>query len=123
MYPLEQRTYEFSKNIISLCKKIKIDQLNRNVVDQLLRSSTSIGANYREANGATSRLDFRNKIHICKKESHETHYWLSLLSEVCEHSNNPQLSQLAKEAEELTLIFGKIVSSLKNSKEKFNIHK
>jgi len=122
MYPLEERTYKFSKNIITICQKIPNSQINNNITNQLVRSVTSVGANYREANGAISRLDFRNKIHICKKEAHESHYWLNLLLDSNEHLRD-KIRPLAKEAEELTLIFGEIVSIMKSSKDKFNIQK
>ncbi len=52
--------------------------LNSNIISQLLRSATSVGANYHEANAASSKNDFRNKIYICRKEIQETEYWLDL---------------------------------------------
>ena len=54
-YDLEKRTLAFSKDIINLLKAIKPNYLNRNIISQLIRSSTSVGANYREANGASSK--------------------------------------------------------------------
>lgn len=122
MYPLEKRTYDFSKSVIFYCKNVRQDSINRNIIQQLLRSSTSIGANYREANGATSRLDFRNKIHICKKEAQESYYWLNLLGDYVDSEDN-QIEDLIKESNELVLIFGKIASTMKNSKEKFDNQK
>ena len=81
------------------------------MIDQLLRSATSVGANYREANGASSKKDFKNKISLCRKEIQETEYWLELLAE-----SNPkereEIKRLWSEAHELTLIFNKIWSSL-----------
>jgi four helix bundle protein len=71
-YNLEERTAKFGEDIIGLCQSIKQNTVNRSIVDQLIRSSTSIGANYMEANGASSKKDFRNKMHICKKEAQET---------------------------------------------------
>ena len=105
-YPLESRTFEFSKNVIFLCKRLPQNQYNKPLISQVLRSSTSVGANYCEANGASSKSDFRNKIHICKKEAQETRYWLKLL----EASNNTidGLDGLIQEAHEFTLIFVKI---------------
>ena len=112
-YDLEKRTLNFSKQVILFCKKLKISTINSNVVSQLLRSATSIGANYREANGASSKADFRNKIHLCRKEVQETEYWLELLGQL--HSEDKDvISKIWKEAHELTLIFNKIGSSLKN---------
>lgn len=78
-YDLEERTMKFSKNIIILWKKIPFNMVNKRLVDQLLRSATSIGANYREANECDTKKDFKNKIRISKKEARETIYWLELL--------------------------------------------
>jgi len=52
----------------------------------LLRAGTSVGANYQEANGASSKKDFKNKIAICRKEIMETKYWLRMLSKADEHN-------------------------------------
>ena len=112
-YDLENRTIEFSKRVIRFVKVIRITEINRNIIDQLLRSATSVGANYREANGAVSRKDFINKIYICRKEIQETKYWIELLAEV-QSSDRDGLRLLWKETQELTLIFGKIASSLRN---------
>lgn len=73
-YDLEERALEFSKKLINFIKPININITNDNTIKQLLKSGTSIGANYREANGAESKKDFRHKIAICKKESKETQY-------------------------------------------------
>ena len=110
-YNLEKRTKVFAKEIINFCKKLKINLLNSNIISQLLRSSTSVGANYYEANAASSKSDFRNKIHICRKEIQETEYWLDLLLEI--NSDKKELLDIMREAHELTLIFNKISSSLK----------
>ena len=111
-YDLEERTINFSKKIIALIKKIKINRLNENIVSQLLRSSTSVGANYREANAGVSRNDFRNKVYIVRKEIQETKYWIELLAEV-NLEFKEDLRVLWKEANELSLIFSKITHSLK----------
>ena len=110
-YDLEERTKNFSKDFIILSKQIKINNLNNNIISQLLRSITSVGANYCEANGASSRKDFRNKIFICRKEVQESKYWIELLAEV-EPNYKEKVRKLWKEAHELTLIFNKISSSL-----------
>jgi len=81
-YDLEERTIKFSKNIINLCKKIPFNMINKRLIDQLLRSATSIGANYREANECDTKKDFKNKIRISKKEARETIYWIDLLIDV-----------------------------------------
>ncbi len=68
VYDLEERTAIFGQNIISLCKNIGINNISGPLINQIIRSGTSIGANYMEANAASSKKDFVNKISICKKE-------------------------------------------------------
>lgn len=111
-YDLEERTALFSENIITLCKKVPQNILTRPIISQLIRSGTSIGANYMEANGASSKKDFRSKIFICKKECRETKYWLQLLTKTDENFNGA-CGELWKEAQELTLIFSKIAINTK----------
>jgi len=115
-YDLEERTAIFGENIIKFCKSISQDAVTRSIINQLIRSGTSVGANYMEANGASSKKDFRNKIYICKKEAQETKHWLRMIVQ-CAPEKKEQTRELWKESQELTLIFGKIVSSLniKNS--------
>ena len=109
-YDLEERTTVFSEKIIELCKKISKNTITIPIIDQLIRSGTSIGANYTEANGASSRKDFKNKIYICKKEAMETKYWLRLLANTSEQFVE-ECKSLWKEVHELTLIFSKISKS------------
>jgi four helix bundle protein len=114
-YNLEERTAIFSKEIIKFVKNMESRRINDNLIRQLLKSATSIGANYREANGASSKKDFCNKIHFCKKESKETEYWLEMLAE-SNPENIDEDRKLWKECHELTLIFSKIITSSKKSK-------
>lgn len=111
-YDLEERLLKFSKQLISNIRLIKIDYMNRNIIDQLLRSWTSIGANYHEANGSSSKKDFRNKVHLCKKEAKETNYWLDLLLEA-QSSNKKEIEVLLQESREIMYIFTKIAQTLK----------
>lgn len=114
-YDLEDRTLKFSKEVIKFLKTVKPTYLNKNIISQVIRSTTSVGANYREANGASSKKDFRNKIHICRKEIQETKYWIELLSELLDNDKQiKELRKIYKEAHELILIFNKISGSLKN---------
>lgn len=80
-YDLEDRTKNFSIKVIRLCKKVPFNTINHRLIDQLIRSATSIGANYREANETDTKKDFKNKITISKKESKETIYWVELILE------------------------------------------
>jgi four helix bundle protein len=112
-YNLEKRTADFGSSVIVFCKKIKENTITKPLISQLVRSATSVGANYFEANGASSKKDFKNKIHICKKESQESKYWLHMMS-VAVFDSKEEARHLWQEAQELTLIFGKIISTLKN---------
>jgi len=112
-YDLEERTAKFGEQIISFCRSVKSDKLADPILNQLLRSGTSIGANYMEANGASSKKDFQNKIFICKKEAQETKHWLRMTKSFMPEKVKV-IDLLWKEAQELTLIFQKISSSLRN---------
>jgi four helix bundle protein len=110
-YDLETRTLEFSKKIIYLCKKLPHDRINNRLVDQLIRSGTSIGANYREANETDTKKDFRNKIRIAKKEAKETIYWLELIIEA--NSNfKEEILLLLEESYQLMKILAAIYAKL-----------
>lgn len=106
-YDLEPRTLEFGKRIIRLCKALPKDRVNFNLIDQVSRSGTSVGANYREANETTTKKDFSFRIRICRKEAKETLYWLELIIEA-----NPDFREkmrpLLKEIGELIKIFAAI---------------
>src|SRR3989338_7443029 len=86
-FDLEERNAKFSEEVIELCKKIPRNVINDPINNQLVRSGTSIGANYCEANGASSRKDFKNKIFICKKEAKETKYWLRIMAKAAPDEN------------------------------------
>ena len=111
-YDLEERTIAFSKKIIFLCNELNKDPLTRPIALQLIRSATSIGANYCEANGASTKKDFRNKIHISKKEAQETRYWLKVLDDNPK-INKELLGELMNETQELIKIFASIAVKCK----------
>lgn len=111
VYDLEERTTIFSELLIEFCKQVPTDVISLPIVSQLIRSGTSVGANYCEANGASSKKDFKNKIFICKKEAKETMYWLRLLKNTINTSLYETCDTLWKEAQELTMIFSKIASN------------
>ena len=108
-YDLEDRTYEYAKAVIGLCKDIPKNSINFPLIDQVIKSSGSVGANYIEANEAISRKDFFYRIKICLKEAKESRYWLSLISE-----SNKIIDKAAKpliqESTELVKIFSSIIN-------------
>ncbi|MGD8741019.1 MAG: four helix bundle protein [Desulfobacterales bacterium] len=79
---LEKRTRQFAVRIIKISAKLPNTPEGRVVRNQLTKAGTSVGANYREANRARSKADFRNKIKICESESSETQFWLEVIKEV-----------------------------------------
>ena len=106
-FDLEERTGKFGEQIISFCSSVRRDEITRPIISQLIRSGTSIGANYMEANGASSKRDFVNKIFICKKEAQETKHWLRMIAS-CLPDKKEETRKLWQECQELTLIFQKI---------------
>ena len=111
-YDLEDRTAKFGENVIKLCQAVEQNTIVRPIINQIIRSATSIGANYCEANNASSKKDFRNKICICKKEAQETKHWLRMMA-VAVPGKKEEIRILWKECQELTMIFQKIISSCK----------
>ena len=110
-YDLEERTAKFGEDIIKFCKSIKDTTETKPIKNQLIKAGTSVGANYCEANNASSKKDFRNKIFICKKEAQETKFWLRMVA-VAVPEKADEARRLWQEAHELTLIFQKICSSV-----------
>lgn len=113
IFDLAERTEKFSENIIYLINKIPKDIITLPLISQLIRSGTSVGSNYCEADCAESRKDFEHKLSICKKEAKETKYWLTILTKA-----KPDMIQtiipLIKESNELQLIFIAIIKKSKS---------
>lgn len=75
-YDLEQRTETFSLGIRDFCLSLKRDIINREYIIQLIRSASSVAANYIEANENLGKNDLKMRIKICRKESKESRLWL-----------------------------------------------
>ena len=103
---LEKRTVSFSVQVLKMLRKISVGIESRNIKDQVARSATAIGANYREANRAESKSDFVHKISIVAKEASESEYWLLLLKEL--YPDVAEIEPTRVEAGELVRIFDKI---------------
>ncbi len=107
-YDLEERTLNFTKDVIDFCKKLPKNTINMELTGQLVRASGSVGANYIEANESLSKKDFFHRIKICRKEAKESRYWLRVAV-----SANPEFEKegepLLQESLELTKIFGSIL--------------
>lgn len=110
---LKIRTKNFALRIIKLVQSLPKSKVGDVIGHQLLRSATSVGANYRAACRARSQADFISKITIVEEEADESCYWLELICEA-ELIEKEKLKYLMKEADELTAIF---TSSGKTAKE------
>ena len=109
-YDLEERTAKFAEDIIDLARGIRVDAVNKRIVEQLIGAGGSVGANYCEATEAESKKDFIHKIGIVKKETKETKHWLRLLARA-NPERKEEIKKLWREAHELLLIFSKISRS------------
>jgi len=108
---LERRTKTFSINIIRLSSSLSNTIELRIIKNQLVKSATSVGANYREANRSRSKADFINRIRICQSEASETVYWLEIVNEFRENNTKP--NELLKESKELLAIFTAVITKLR----------
>jgi four helix bundle protein len=112
-FDLENRTMEFGKRVIRLCRALPKDSVNDRLVRQVVGSSDSVGANYREANDALSKKDMINRLRITRKEAKESKLHLELIQEA-----NPmfrkRMQNLIQESEELKRIFSSIIDKLVN---------
>ena len=111
MNDLENRCLIFAKSVRDYCRSVKFGVINDVYVKQLVRSSSSVGANYIEANEALGKQDRIMRLRIARKEAKETIYWLCLLE--CELPEQNLI--LAKEAEELKRIFSAIINKLSST--------
>lgn len=103
-YDLHERTARFGEAVLCFLKKVPDNAINRRLVSQLVGASTSIGANYCEADEAVSRKDFCLKISICRKEAREAQFFLRMMA-TAEERYKDEVRTLWREARELHLIF------------------
>jgi len=122
-YDLEERTYQFALQVRVCVAGIKWTREQWTDVDQILRSSGSVAANYIEANNAVSKPDFIFRIRVSKKEASECRLWLRLLAETstCE-TLKQNLRNLHKESDELARILAAILrNSLKQTPHEHSV--
>ncbi|MFH1956364.1 MAG: four helix bundle protein [Patescibacteria group bacterium] len=116
-YNLEDRTTEYAKRVIRLCRELPKNSVNNRLSGQAVGSAGSVGANYREANDALGDKDFLHRIRISRKEAKESIHWLELIEEA-----NPEFSmrmqELKKEGRELKNILSSIIINRQKNIEK-----
>jgi len=110
-YDLEIRTLEFAKTVVKLCRNLPTDTVNSKLIDQLIRSASSVGANYREANDSLGKKDFIHRLRISRKESKETIFWLELIKEA-NVNHIDQINYLIDECVQLRNILSTIINKM-----------
>ena len=114
---LKNRTKQFTIGIFNFAESLDYSIVKKVVVNQITKSGSSVGANYRSACRGRSDAEFLSKMNIFLEEADETLFWLEIIEEM-NWKNNDELQRLLKEANELTAIF---VTIIKNTKNRINI--
>ena len=113
---LRTKSKEFALKIVSVCDEIDTHKGRGVIVNQIIRSSTSIGANIHEANYASSKADFINKLHIALKECGETEYWIEILKGASAITEEKEKS-LLQECGAIRRMLVKSITTAKNKPE------
>ena len=119
VFDLAERTAVFGEQVIEFLRAVRPDSITKPLISQLVRSATSIGANYCEADDAHTKKEFRQKIGFCRKESRETMHWLRMIAKAAP-SQKDEARRLWREARELHLIFCAIVKNTKDDQPKIS---
>lgn len=108
-YDLEERTAVYAERIRDFALKLPKNEANKEYIPQLIRSGSSPGANYIEANETLGDKDFKMKIKTCRREAKESGYWLRMVITDGTTEANNERAALRQEAKELVLIFTAIL--------------
>ncbi len=114
---LADRTQQFAIDVIKTTNNLPYSLASQVILKQLIRSATSIGANYREACMSRSRTEFLSKLGVCKQEANETVYWLELMDKL-NLTNEDELQRLLDESKELLSIFIASTKTMKTTTPK-----
>lgn len=110
----KKRCFRFSLSVLKICELLREKRINWPIIDQLVRSATSIGANIVEGGNSTSKKEFINYFQIALKSASETLYWLALLREVNEDYEK-QINLLIKECSEIKKLISTIILNTKSN--------
>lgn len=113
---ISDRVIEFVASVLMMTSKFPQKTISSKLADQLIRSATSVGANYEEAQGAESRKDFVHKLQVSLKEMRETYYWLRVLQKIS--ANESDFAMIIDEARQLRAILSKSVATTKGTAKK-----
>jgi len=108
-YDLEERTALFAERVRNFCLKLPKNVANAEYITQLIRSGSSPGANYIEANESIGDKDFKMKIKTCRRETKESSYWLQLVITDNSKEMEDERNYLRQEAKEFILVFTTIL--------------
>jgi four helix bundle protein len=108
-FDLENRTTEFAKSVIRLCKNLSKNSINDRLIGQVVGAAGSVGANYREANDSLGKKDFIQRLKISRREAKESLHWLELLLEA-NLNKELDITPLISEARELKNILSSIIT-------------
>jgi four helix bundle protein len=111
-YDINLRCYEFSKSVVLFINKNEFRRIHYPIVDQLLRSATSIGANVIEARSGNSRKNLISFFSIALRSANETKYWLCLIRDTLE-VDKTEANDLIREADEISKILARSLLTLK----------
>lgn len=115
-YELLERTRQFAIKVFRVINRLPKSEAAKVITYQLLKSSSSVAANYRAANRAKSKADFSNKLKIVLEEADESNFWLTFISDVeLMERDDKELKVLIKESDELTAIFAASVKTINKS--------
>jgi len=114
VYDLVERATKFTKSVIALSRRLPKTAENVDFILQLIRSSSSIGANYIEANDALGKRDFLMRVKTARREANETKYWLELIT--CDAESDMTRKELIDEATQLVKILSTIASKVEAKK-------
>jgi len=116
---LQERTKRFAIRVFKLIERLPKSEASKVVTYQILKSSSSVAANYRAVNRAKSKIDFINKIKIVLEEADESNFWLGFIADVeLLKNDDKELNQLIKESDELTAIFTASLKTLSQQNQK-----
>lgn len=114
---MKKRTKQFALDCWFLCNKIPNERGYNAYVRQLIRCSSSVGANYRASQRAKSTADFINKLKIVEEETDESMYFIELFLEISDNNLKPELNKLHKEANEILSIVVASINTAKKTKK------
>ncbi|HWU38069.1 MAG TPA: four helix bundle protein [Candidatus Acidoferrum sp.] len=109
-FDIKKRTFLFAVRIVQLVGRLPRTVAGTEIGRQLIRSGTSVGSNVEEADGAVSRKDFVNHTRIARKEARESRFWLTLI-DAANILQDPEVTALIREADELARILSKIANT------------